>query len=305
MGFRERFGEFAESKAAIAIAGALVVALGGINTALALRSPQPTAVESSLASEQPAAAWASGASVIASDAHEVFAFSAFASKQAALKPDYGLARPPIAQSVPSPFQEILGSVSAEIGSSRVLSRWIKILTEAADTSVLRDCRHAEICQHPMLVDLRRKLKHLHGVSKMEAIAAVHSLVNRSFRYSADSLVYGVADHWASLGEFVEKGAGDCEDFAIAKMWLLASLGIPRTEMRLVVLRDTISRVDHAVLAIAHEGKNLILDNRQAVVRADSEMKHYRPYYSLSADGKAWVHALPVRPQAVAGISTTH
>jgi predicted transglutaminase-like cysteine proteinase len=48
-------------------------------------------------------------------------------------------------------------------------------------------------------------------------------VNRNINispYAKDLLVYGKIDHWATPAEFKKAGAGDCEDFAIAKYFAL-------------------------------------------------------------------------------------
>ncbi len=191
---------------------------------------------------------------------------------------------------------LFGTTSIEVSNAKIMARWERVVSEAADSSLVGRCTAGEVCQHPLYVRLREEVKALRTLDAGEKIAAVNVLVNRSFRFASDAAVYGVPDHWATLNEFISHGAGDCEDFAIAKMWLLAAAGVPKSSMRMVVLRDTIGRVDHAVLVVSIEGKNFVLDNRIGAVLRDAEMKHYRPFYSLSALGTAWVHSIPQAPQ---------
>ncbi|HED14071.1 MAG TPA: sulfate adenylyltransferase [Gammaproteobacteria bacterium] len=41
------------------------------------------------------------------------------------------------------------------------------------------------------------------------------------------------DYWATPAELFERGGGDCEDFAIAKYFLLLEHGVPETRLRLM------------------------------------------------------------------------
>ncbi len=48
------------------------------------------------------------------------------------------------------------------------------------------------------------------------------------KYDAHS--YGAEDYWASRGEFLAQGGGDCEDYAIAKYFTLKDLGFSSSDM---------------------------------------------------------------------------
>jgi hypothetical protein len=66
--------------------------------------------------------------------------------------------------------------------------------------------------------------------------------------------------------------------------LLRAAGFTETDLRLVLVRDTSIRIDHAVLAARFEGRWLFLDNRkQAAVETD-ELRHYMPLFAIDADG---------------------
>ncbi len=213
--------------------------------------------------------------------------------------------PKVTQPSPEPFQSLFGTSSIAISNVAVGQRWKGVLAEAADVAVLAQCNSAsdEICALPRLAAMRQEIARLREATTELKVRAVNEFVNRHFRYAADMAVYGQADHWATLREFVSQGRGDCEDFAIAKMWMLKALGVPRDAIRLVVLRDHASRQDHAVLAVQHEAGVWVLDNRFGVVRADADLPHYRPYYSLSAAGFSWVHSVPVAANPAVAQST--
>src|SRR5690606_27065578 len=97
------------------------------------------------------------------------------------------------------------------------------------------------------------------------LETANRLVNGAIRYVSDPQQHGAADRWtAPLGTLAAE-AGDCEDFAAAKYAVLRDAGVPERDMRLVLVRDTNIRIDHAVLAVRHDGEWLVLDNRRAFV----------------------------------------
>lgn len=122
----------------------------------------------------------------------------------------------------------------------------------------------------------------------QRLTYVNRTVNKLIQHVNDFENYGVSDYWASLSETVIKGRGDCEDFAIAKMWVLNMLGIPLDQMQLVVLRDREHGLNHAVLAVHKNGKAHILDNLMSTVKTSERLPFYQPIYSISSAGR-WLH----------------
>lgn len=185
--------------------------------------------------------------------------------------------------------------SIVIANARLEERWRGVLAERANVNLIARCDTAdEVCDQPRYRAMKTELLRLKDAPLEAKVRAVNEFVNGSFRYASDQSIYGVPDYWASLREFLSHGRGDCEDFAIAKMWMLVALGVPLERMRIVVLRDQIGLVDHAVLTVALEDRNLVLDNRSRVARDDRELPHYRPFYSMAASGEIWVHTAPIR-----------
>lgn len=86
-------------------------------------------------------------------------------------------------------------------------------------------------------------------------------------------------------------SGDCEDYAIAKYVTLRQLGFAADQLRLVVLRDTVRDLTHAVLAVYHEDEVYILDNLSRLVVRQAEVPHYVPYYSINETTR-WAHVSP-------------
>jgi predicted transglutaminase-like cysteine proteinase len=117
----------------------------------------------------------------------------------------------------------------------------------------------------------------------EQLDAVNRLVNQN-NYVGDPENYGVEDHWATPEQLKANG-GDCEDFAISKLFALLQLGWSPDSLRLVVVQDTQLNMPHAVLAVAAEQNIWILDNQIISVTSEETIDHYAPIYSIS--GKQW------------------
>ena len=127
-----------------------------------------------------------------------------------------------------------------------------------------------------------------GKGFREKLAGVNRGVNGLIAYRGDKAVYGSADHWAKPAEILQRGSGDCEDFAILKMAALLGAGIPAQSMSLVVLQDHHKGVFHAVLSVSTGSGTFILDNVRNAVVKDTSLPSYVPLYSFSMD-RAWIH----------------
>lgn len=127
-----------------------------------------------------------------------------------------------------------------------------------------------------------------GNPGLAELNAVNTWANARIRYVEDRDLYGKADYWATAGETLRRRAGDCEDIAIAKMQLLAALGVPRGAMYLTIARDTVRANDHAVLVVRMGDKAWLLDNATDRVLDASQSYDYRPIVSFS-DNQRWIH----------------
>jgi predicted transglutaminase-like cysteine proteinase len=120
------------------------------------------------------------------------------------------------------------------------------------------------------------------------LAAVNGFFNRRIVFRDDLQVWGQVDHWASPLETLDKGEGDCEDYAIAKYFSLLALGVPVQRLRLVYVRAQIAgdSVAHMVLAYyAQPGAEpMILDNLVGSVRPASRRPDLTPVFSFNSEG---------------------
>src|SRR5216684_8041790 len=113
---------------------------------------------------------------------------------------------------------------------------------------------------------------------------INRTINLAIRPMSDLAQYGAADVWSSPLETFGNGAGDCEDYAIAKFAALRHAGISPDDLRIVIMRDTIRGEDHAVAAARLDGHWLTLDNRRMAMVEDSDVRNYRPIFVIDQYG---------------------
>jgi predicted transglutaminase-like cysteine proteinase len=87
------------------------------------------------------------------------------------------------------------------------------------------------------------------------ISRINRTVNRAVRSVADRRQYGVADYWS----YPRSGAGDCEDYALAKKRELVAMGLPANRLLLATVHS--NRIGpHAVLVLRMDEGDYVLDN---------------------------------------------
>jgi predicted transglutaminase-like cysteine proteinase len=121
---------------------------------------------------------------------------------------------------------------------------------------------------------------------------INRAVNLSIRPTSDWAQYGYADYWASPLQTLGSGAGDCEDYAIVKYVVLRELGVDESDLRFVIVHDDKHQADHAIVAIRHEQRWLILDNRTMAI-LNAEEVQYRPMFALDQQNARTVAAAAV------------
>jgi predicted transglutaminase-like cysteine proteinase len=154
-----------------------------------------------------------------------------------------------------------------------------------------DQKWSRVSQAGSVRGLKRWLQRA-GVSaaadRRSQIPLVNSWVNAQIAYADDSALYQQSDFWASSRETLRRGKGDCEDYAILKMDLLAAMGIDRDKMILVVARDLVRNTDHAVLVVQLDSGSVVLDNATDSLLDGRLPNDYRPIMSFASNGK-WLH----------------
>jgi predicted transglutaminase-like cysteine proteinase len=127
------------------------------------------------------------------------------------------------------------------------------------------------------------------------IAEINRAISLNIRPVDDMTQYGVSDFWATPLITFSSNAGDCEDYAIAKYVALQEIGMAEDDLRLVVIHDRDSNVDHAVAAVRYDGSWLILDNRTLEMRQDLELAEFEPLFAIDREGVKRMTAAAPKP----------
>jgi len=116
------------------------------------------------------------------------------------------------------------------------------------------------------------------------LGPVNGFFNR-LPYITDQAHWRVTDYWTTPAEFLASNGGDCEDYAIAKYFLLKELGVPVGRLRMVYARTWKSNVAHMVLAYypAPGAEPLILDSLQGSIEPASDRPDLIPVYTFNDD----------------------
>ena len=116
------------------------------------------------------------------------------------------------------------------------------------------------------------------------LGEINRAINLAIRSASDAAQYGEPDIWTSpLVTFIH-GAGDCEDYAIAKFAALVLAGMAPGDLRILIMRDTVRGEDHAVAAARLDGRWWTLDNRRMAMIEDADIRNYRPTFVMDRDG---------------------
>jgi len=129
------------------------------------------------------------------------------------------------------------------------------------------------------------------------LGEINRAINLAIRPVSDLVNYGEIDVWSSPLATLARGAGDCEDYAIAKMAALKDAGVAPQDLRLVILRDSVRAEDHAVLAVRLQNRWVVLDNRMLVMLQDTQLANYRPIFVVDDQGvRAYRDQAPIGEQ---------
>lgn len=106
-----------------------------------------------------------------------------------------------------------------------------------------------------------KFDRLKNASLYKKIKETDRIVDRSIQSLNDWLVAGYDDYWMTPLETLRRGAGDCEDHAILKYFVLKHLGVPEKSLCLVAVSTAEKNNGHAVLVVSTSKGRFALDNQ--------------------------------------------
>lgn len=100
-----------------------------------------------------------------------------------------------------------------------------------------------------------------------SMLSVHTFVRGAIRYKRE-----VGDNWQKPADTLALGTGDCEDICLVERALLLNAGYKDEDIELMIVRDLVTREDHALLWVNQH----YLDNRTPQVLHVSQFKDYLP-----------------------------
>lgn len=136
--------------------------------------------------------------------------------------------------------------------------------------------------------LMREMTALAGADDGEKLKGINSFYNRSVLFRSDQDNWGTVDYWASPIELLNRGQGDCEDYAIGKYFSLIAMGVSPAKMRMVYVRAQTGGTIQAHMVLAYypepTAEPLILDNLITDIRPASRRPDLAPVFSFNAEG---------------------
>ncbi|ALI01606.1 hypothetical protein C1Y08_30090 [Pseudomonas sp. FW306-02-F02-AA] len=120
----------------------------------------------------------------------------------------------------------------------------------------------------------------------EQLNVVNLFFNKQMHYVEDIDLWHVEDYWATPIEALWKGAGDCEDYAIAKYFSLRHLGVSSDKLRITYVKALRQNRAHMVLTYysSPDAMPLVLDSLMDAIQPASQRTDLLPVYSFNAEG---------------------
>lgn len=157
----------------------------------------------------------------------------------------------------------------------------------SEREVIHQClSDSETCSR-QLKGLRHILLKGADLTPEQQVRLVNRYINRQ-RYQDDrvSSQSTAGNQWETLTEFLDSG-GDCEDFAVAKYFILREFGVDAEDMRIVIGKEPQRATHHAMLAIRFDEGVWLLENDNTIHR-NGYQDINRFVYAINEQG-IWDH----------------
>lgn len=131
-----------------------------------------------------------------------------------------------------------------------------------------------------------------GGGDLERLKRVNDFFNRTITFGDEPTIWGQNDYWATPLETLGRGAGDCEDFVIAKYYTLQMVGVAAEKLRLTYVHartgSSAGTPTQAHMVLAYyarpDDEPLVLDNLIGDVRLASRRPDLSPVFSFNGKG---------------------
>jgi predicted transglutaminase-like cysteine proteinase len=195
--------------------------------------------------------------------------------------------------------EPFGLSTATVTKGPVLEKWLNVEREVDDEQlVLQRCEENRAsCQSPTALQFLAIVDSGRALEGRARIGEINRAINLKLKPVSDLVLHGAEDAWSPPLATFATGAGDCEDYAIAKFVALQEAGVSADDLRIVILQDDIRKEYHTVVAARLDGNWLMLDNRHMIMVNDQQVRGYHPVFLIDHDG---VKLYPDAPSTSAG-----
>lgn len=126
----------------------------------------------------------------------------------------------------------------------------------------------------------------HALPEKQKLELVNQFFNANVMFLDDIVVWKKKDYWATPLETLSIGAGDCEDYSIAKYFTLKELGVPEEKLRITYVKAVELDQAHMVLTYFETKRSvpLVLDNLIIDIKTANRRPDLIPVYSFNGGG---------------------
>ncbi|WP_297811187.1 transglutaminase-like cysteine peptidase [uncultured Methylophaga sp.] len=126
----------------------------------------------------------------------------------------------------------------------------------------------------------------HDLPEKEKLELVNKFFNSNVMFLNDIDLWKQKDYWATPLEMLSIGAGDCEDYSIAKYFTLKELGVDEEKLRITYVKATEIDQAHMVLTYfeTRRATPLVLDNLIIDIKPANQRRDLVPVYSFNGTG---------------------
>jgi predicted transglutaminase-like cysteine proteinase len=140
-------------------------------------------------------------------------------------------------------------------------------------------------------------------SDLKKLEMANRFFNERIIYGEDIDIWGLDDYWATPVEFLSKGAGDCEDYAIAKYFTLKAMGMSEQKLNITYVKAIRYNMAHMVLTYysTPSAEPLVMDNLVDEILTGSKRADLVPVFSFNASG-LWLASQRGRGRSAGSVS---
>ncbi len=180
--------------------------------------------------------------------------------------------------------QLFGMETEPVAAGELPEKWHHVeAAMAQDFAVVAQCHANGTCPvaAQRLIDISAEGA---GRSGRARVGLINRAADLAVSPVSDEMHWGVADHWSDPFETLLSNRGDCEDYAILKYAALLVAGIPKDDVKIVILKNFFPTESHAAVATRVDGQWLILDNRTLALVRDTDVTRAIPEFVLDHEG---------------------